>query len=81
MTPSCFPLDLFLYFSLFSHREGGGGIEGYRVGGCRLRRSYQASFIDLWCNSRGGEAVGLCNVVKIYSRNDFTCQASYMSLD
>jgi hypothetical protein len=46
-------------FSLFSHREGGEGTEGYRVGGCRLHRSYQVNFIAPRCNSRGGKAVGL----------------------
>jgi hypothetical protein len=33
-------LDLFLYvLFLFIHREGGAGMVGYHVGGCRLRRS------------------------------------------
>jgi hypothetical protein len=45
--------------SLFIHSEGGRGTEGYRVGGCRLHRSYQAGFIAPRCNSQGGEAVGL----------------------
>jgi hypothetical protein len=54
-----FPYFLSLSLSLFSHRERGEGTEGYRVGGCKLRRSYQVGFMAPQCNSRGGEAVGL----------------------
>jgi hypothetical protein len=63
--------DMFPYFlslSLFSHRERGEGTEGYRVGGCRLRRSYHVSFIAPQCNSQGGEAVGL--VVGLHRRGE-----------
>jgi hypothetical protein len=52
-------LDMFLYFLLFSHREGGGGTVGYHAGRCRFRRSDHSSFISPRCNNRGGEVAGL----------------------
>jgi hypothetical protein len=32
---------------------------GCHAGRGRLRRSYHANFIALWCNNRGGEAAGI----------------------
>jgi hypothetical protein len=63
--------ELFLYFSLFSHRKRGGGIEGYCAGGYRLHRSYQARFIAPWCNSRGGKAARIHRCCKKHSKKDF----------
>jgi hypothetical protein len=41
----CLSKNCFSIFSLFSRREGGGEIEGYCAGRCRLRRSFQTGFI------------------------------------
>jgi hypothetical protein len=54
---SCF-LDMFLYLSFFSRREGGGETVGDRAGdvGCA---GAIVSFIAPCCNNRGGEATRL----------------------
>jgi hypothetical protein len=63
---------MFLYFlSLFSHREGGGGTKGNHVGGCRLRRSYQASFIVHSVAAEEVKWLGSTDAVKRHSKNDF----------
>jgi hypothetical protein len=60
---------------------------GYRVGGCRLRRSYHASFIALMWNNRGGEAAGLhrcgkkCSKKRFYVTSDSSCGTPYTSWD
>jgi hypothetical protein len=56
---------------------------GYRAGGCRLRRSYHASFIAPMWNNRGGEAAGLhicgkkCSKKQFYATSDSSCGTPY----
>jgi hypothetical protein len=68
MTPSCFPLDQFICFSLFSHREGGGGIEGYRVGRLALK--------PRGVTAKEAKQQGSTDAVKRCSKNDFICHST-----
>jgi hypothetical protein len=46
-------------------------MERYRVGGCRMRRSYQASFIPRGVTAEEAKWLGSANAVKRHSKNDF----------